>query len=125
MANRRMTLSEEGKIILDKMADLLEVERPMAVKIALAKGLATSNGSIKEDYSGGKNKWTIPDSIIKDKEFLLFKHLIINEVKQPLNEDDLHKHMLAYIEDGLRVLNKAVENKTSMEDLRISILENS
>lgn len=122
MANKRMALSEEGKIILDKMADLLEVERPMAVKIALAKGLAATTGPIQEDYTGSKNKWTIPDSIIKDKEFLLFKHLIINEVNQPLNEDELHKHMLAYIEKGLRLLNETVENKTSMEDLRISIL---
>lgn len=122
MANRRMSLSEEGKTILDKMVDILEVERPMAVKIALAKGISVSNGPVEEEYFGGKNKWTIPDGIIKDKEFLLFKHLIINEVNTALDEDHLNKHMLAYIEKGLRTMENLLENKTSMEDFRITIL---
>ncbi|MDX5475916.1 MAG: hypothetical protein LPK00_10325 [Bacillaceae bacterium] len=79
MSNKRMSLSEEGKDILDLLASSLEIERPVAVKTALSKGLAISNGPVTEEFSAGKNKWTIPDNIIKDKEFLLFKHLIINE----------------------------------------------
>ena len=122
MTNRRMSLSEEGKTILDKMVNILEVERPMAVKIALAKGISVSKGPVEEEYTGGKNKWTIPDGIIKDKEFLLFKHLIINEVNTALDEDLLNKHMLAYIEKGLRTMENLLKNKTSMEDFRITIL---
>lgn len=122
MSNRRMSLSGEGKLILDKIADSLEIERPHAVKIALAKGLAISDGPVSEDYSQGSNKWTIPDNIIKDKEFLLFKHLIINEAMSPLGDDDLHKHMLAYIEKGLRFLKNELDEKTSMEDFRLTIL---
>jgi hypothetical protein len=122
MSNRRMSLSETGKKILDMIAESLEVERPMTVKIALAKGLSISNGPDLEEYSGGNNKWVIPDNLIKDKEFLLFKHLIINEVNKPLNDDELHKHMLAFIEKGLRQLDDDLKNKTSMEDIRLSIL---
>ncbi|USL34829.1 hypothetical protein [Priestia megaterium] len=122
MSNRRMSLSEEGKTILDRIVDSLECERPMAVKIALAKGISNSEGPVSEQYTGGKNKWTIPDNIIKDKEFLLFKHLIINEVNESLNDDDLHKHMLAFIEKGLRGLKEDLENKTSMEDFRLRII---
>ncbi|MFD0824425.1 hypothetical protein ACT8ZR_01995 [Neobacillus sp. M.A.Huq-85] len=122
MSNRRMQLSERGKKILDSVADILEVERPFAVKIALAKGISVSNGPVAEEFDGGKDKWTIPDNIIKDKEFLLFKHIIINEVEKPLNEDELHKHMLSFIEKGLRKLNDELENKTSMEDFRLIIL---
>ncbi|MED4027946.1 hypothetical protein P4672_16975 [Priestia megaterium] len=122
MSNRRMLLSEEGKQILDRVVDSLECERPMAVKIALAKGISISEGPVSEQYSLGKNKWTIPDNIIKDKEFLLFKHLIINEVSTPLADDDLHKHMLAFIEKGLRKLEDDLENKTSMEDFRLRII---
>lgn len=122
MSNRRMSLSEEGKEILDLIADSLEVERPMAVKIALAKGISISDGPVLEEYVGGKNKWTIPDNIIKDKEFLLFKHLIINEVNAPLTEEELHKHMLSFIEKGLRRLKEELNNKTSMEDFRLTIL---
>ncbi|MFJ7859080.1 hypothetical protein ACIQZM_14425 [Peribacillus sp. NPDC097206] len=117
-----MSLSEEGKIILDQIMDSLEVERPFAVKIALAKGISKSDSMITEEYSGGKNKWTIPDNIIKDKEFLLFKHLIINEVKTSLDDENLHKHMIAFIEKGLRILKKELEEKTSIEDYRITIL---
>lgn len=122
MSNRRMTLSEEGKGILDTIADVLEVERPVAIKIALAKGLEISNGPVLEEFSQDKNKWTIPDNIIKDKEFLLFKHLIINEVNSPLTEEQLHKHMASYIEKGLRKLDEELKNKSSIEDFRLIIL---
>ncbi|WP_419883514.1 hypothetical protein ACN6MY_08165 [Peribacillus sp. B-H-3] len=121
MSNKRMLLSEEGKKIVDLIAESLEVERPMAIRIALAKGIAVSSGSINENYTGG-NRWTIPDSIIKDKEFLLFKHLIINETNKSLNDEELHKYMLMYIEKGLRTLRDILKNKTSMEDFRLSIL---
>lgn len=122
MSNRRMLLSEEGKEILDLIVDTLEIERPMAIKVALAKGIAISNGAVIEEFNAGKNKWTIPDNIIKDKEFLLFKHLVINEVNNQLNEDDLHKHMLLFIEKGLRRLNQEITEKSSMEDIRLTIL---
>jgi hypothetical protein len=122
MANRRMSLSQQGKEILDKLAETLEVDRPMAVKIALSKGISISTGPVLEVYDGGQDKWTIPDNIIKDKEFLLFKHLIINEVNLPLDETELHKHMLAFIEKGLRRLNDDLKTKTSMEDFRLTIL---
>jgi hypothetical protein len=117
-----MTLSEKGKEILDTITDTLEIERPMAVKIALAKGISVSNGVVTEEFDSGKEKWTIPDNIIKDKEFVMFKHLIINEVNSPLDDTELHKHMLAYIEKGLRTLNGDLKNKTSMEDFRLMIL---
>lgn len=122
MSNRRMYLSEEGKSLLDLLANTLEVDRPIALKIALSKGLALANGPVKEEFPGGKNKWTIPDNIIKDKEFLLFKHLIINEVNSPLDDDELHKHMTGFIETGIRYLQKQYESKNSLEDFRLSIL---
>lgn len=122
MSNKRMALSEEGKTILDTLTEVLEVDRPMGVKVALAKGLSSANGPVTEVYMSGKNKWTIPDGIIKEKEFLLFKHLIINEVNLPLDEDELQRHMLSFIEKGLREINQLIVNKTSMEDLRLTLL---
>jgi hypothetical protein len=117
-----MSLSGEGKEILDHVADSLELERPMTVKVALAKGLSVSNGPISDEFPDGKNKWVIPEGIIKDKEFILFKHLIINEVGTPLNDAELHKHMLSFIEIGLRSLKKGINEKASMEDIRLAIL---
>ncbi|MGE6683227.1 hypothetical protein [Paenisporosarcina sp. NPDC076907] len=122
MSNRRMYLSEEGKKILDLIVEVLETERPMVVRIALAKGISVSNGPVEDVFPNSKNKWTIPDNVIKDKEYLLFKHLIINEVQKTLDEDHLHQHMILFIEKGLQTLKQEYERKTSLEDFRLSIL---
>lgn len=122
MANRRMNLSAEGKEILESLTDSLELERPFIVRIALAKGIATHvimDLNLKYET---KNGWTIPDNIIKDQEFLLFKHLIIQYAENNLTDDELHKEMILYIEHGLRVLQKLENNKSSLEDLRLLIL---
>ncbi|MGE6486900.1 hypothetical protein ACQKE5_01265 [Paenisporosarcina sp. NPDC076898] len=117
-----MYLSEEGKKILDLIVEVLETERPMVVRIALAKGISVSNGPVEDVFPNSKNKWTIPDNVIKDKEYLLFKHLIINEVQKTLDEDHLHQHMILFIEKGLQTLKQEYERKTSLEDFRLSIL---
>ncbi|MGK0534748.1 MULTISPECIES: hypothetical protein [Bacillus] len=122
MANRRMNLSGTGKETLDLLCEVLEIDRPQGIKIALAKGIANATGKINDDFKDGKNKWTIPDNIIKDKEFLLFKHLIINEMQVALNEDELTQSMLLYIEYGLKIVKQEIDNLSSLEDYRIIVL---
>jgi len=118
-----MSLSGEGKVILDQLTEILDLERPSIVKICLAKGIAESNG-IPDDLQklSSKNKWTIPDGIIKEKEFSMFKHLIINEINTSITNVELHKYMLIFIEKGLRLLKNIHKEKASLEDIRISIL---
>lgn len=116
-----MSLSEEGKQILDEVVSFLEIDRPHAIKIALAKGIATCTGPPPETISRG-TKWTIPDNIIKESEFTLFKHLIFEEAKKSLNDEELHQFMLAYIEQGLRIIISIQSEKTSLEDARLIIL---
>ncbi|HDR7452749.1 MULTISPECIES: hypothetical protein [Bacillus cereus group] len=122
MANRRMNLSGTGKETLDLLCEVLEIDRPQGIKIALAKGIANATGKINDDFKDGKTKWTIPDNIIKDKEFLLFKHLIINEMQVALNEDEITHSMLLYIEYGLKVIKQEIDNLSSLEDYRIIVL---
>jgi hypothetical protein len=122
MANRKMLLSGTGKQILDRLCEVLEIDRPYAIKIALAKGLSISNGEVNSDFSDSNQKWTIPDGIIRDKEYLLFKHLIINELEKALTEDEVHHHMILYIEYGLRIIEKEIESLSSLEDYRLTIL---
>lgn len=117
-----MNLSQEGKQMLDEVAELLEIDRPQSVKIALAKGISISQSEPNLDPINGGNKWTIPDNVIKGQEFTLFKHLIINEAQRSLNDDELHQYMLAYIEQGLREIKRINESKTSMEDIRLMII---
>ncbi|PFD40657.1 hypothetical protein [Bacillus cereus] len=122
MANRRMNLSGTGKETLDLLCEVLEIDRPQGIKIALAKGIANATGKINDDFKDEKNKWTIPDNIIKDKEFLLFKHLIINEMQVALNEDEITQSILLYIEYGLKIIKQEVDNLSSLEDYRIIVL---
>lgn len=122
MANRRMNLSGTGKETLDLLCEVLEIDRPQGIKIALAKGIANATGKINDDFKDGQNKWTIPDNIIKDKEFLLFKHLIINEMHVALNEDEITQSMLLYIEYGLTIIKQEIDNLSSLEDYRIIVL---
>lgn len=120
MANKRMLLSAEGKEILDTLTAALELDRPTVVHIALAKGIA-ENDLLNEEFDT-RNRWTIPDNIIKERDFLLFKHLIIQKADRILNDDELHKHMIILIENGLRIMRNLNDNKTSMQDLRLLIL---
>lgn len=122
MSNRKMTLSEDGKILLDELTEQLELERPFVIQIALAKGIQKSDGIPEVSHEKGIKKWTIPDNIIKDDNFILFKYLIQNEARRPINNDELHEYMITFIELGLRELSKINQEKASMEDLRIAII---
>lgn len=123
MANRKMNLSGTGKEILDRLCDHLDVDRPYGIHIALAKGIALTNKDMEfEEYKDSKPKWTIPDHIIRDREYLLFKHLIINEVQTSLTEEEINQYMLQYIEFGLRKIQIELEELTSLENYRIKIL---
>ncbi|KAB7707116.1 hypothetical protein F9802_08885 [Bacillus aerolatus] len=120
MSNRKMNLSKDGKDILDLAEAELELERPLVIKVALAKGLSSEEQTIVDASS--TPKWTIPDNIIKNEEFLMFKHLIIHKANKPLNEEDVHKQMIFYIEKGLRLLKQSFQQKGSISDSRLAIL---
>jgi|SRR5690625_1422705 len=122
MSNKKMVISTDGKSILDKLTEQLDLERPFVVQLALAKGIQISKRIPNFTYDKGPNKWTIPDNIIKEENFILFKHLIQNEAQQSINNDQIHRYMIFFIESGLRELTKINLEKTSMEDLKISIL---
>ncbi|MGO4890410.1 hypothetical protein ACJ2A9_21900 [Anaerobacillus sp. MEB173] len=122
MSNRRMNLTGTGKELLDNLCDRLEVERPFGIKIALAKGIAHANGTVEVNVIENKAKWTIPDNIIRDKEYLLFKHLLINELTTPLNEEEVNQTMLTFIEYGLRIISNELSEISSIEDYRIKVL---
>lgn len=90
VANRKLTLSGNGKEVLDTLCDRLEIDRPQGLKIAFAKGISKSDGRPSGINTESKaQSWTIPDGIIRDKEYLLFKHLIINELQEPMSDDEV------------------------------------
>ncbi|MEX3623292.1 hypothetical protein [Viridibacillus arvi] len=122
MSNRKISISKDGKDILDSISNILEIERPQTVKIALAKGISITNGPVQTKSFHSENKWTLPEGIIKDNDYLLFKHLIINEQEQSFDDNEISKQMQFFIEIGLRELQQIDQHKTSLDDFRIAIL---
>lgn len=121
MGNRKLQVSATGKEILDSICERLEIDRPQGIKIALAKGLVNGIWG-NHSFEDGKPKWTMPDSIIRDHDYLLFKHIIINEQGRTMSDEEINQYILLYFEVGLRIVNKELENLTSLEDARIKIL---
>lgn len=122
MANKRMNLSGTGKEILDSLCEVLEIERPHGIKIALAKGISKATGKVGGGYTDSKPKWTIPDNIIRDKDYLLYKQLIISELQTSLSDEEVNEHMLLYTEYGLRIIDQEIKNLATIEDYRIKVL---
>lgn len=124
MSSPKMNLSGFGKEILERLIAALDVDRPTAIKIALAKGLAIADGIplTTTQPKTSVNNWTIPEGIIKDKDYLLFCHLIINEFKTVLTPNDINQYMLLFIESGLQEIKKELDELSSLEDYRIKIL---
>lgn len=122
MSNRKRNLSGTGKELLDSLCVRAEVERPLALKFALAKGIALGFHQINSPKDD-KPKWTIPDGLIKDREYLLFKHLIIQEQQTGLDDEAVSDYIVSYIEVGLRAFQQVMEEQTSLEDFRIKMLQ--
>jgi len=115
-------VSRTGKELLDSLCEKLEIERPLGVKIAIAKGLAHGGVLNKDEYKDGKPRWEIPDSIIKEREYLLFKHIIINETQKVMSAEEINEMLLLSFESGIRILTNELAEQTSLEDSKIKIL---
>jgi hypothetical protein len=122
MANRKVSISMEAKEILENVCSVLEIERPLGVKMALAKGIAAFTDA-HSFTQVGEGKWSVPDGIIRGNDYLLFKHLIINEINMTLNEEETNKYFGLFIETGLSVIKYEISQLSSIEDYRITILD--
>lgn len=124
MGNTKFNISSEAKDIIDELKILLdEDERSPIIQLALAKGIANISDNLIEPIKyNSSGTWTVPENLIKDPEYVLFKHLIINEYKKPISDQDMNKYFAFLIESGLRLILKSIESKTDFDDLRIQIL---
>lgn len=123
MGNSKFNISIEAKDIIDSLKVILDVnETPTIIKLALAKGIATMepNEQIQKFIVNGH--WLVPENIIKDRDYLLFKHLIINELNKVISDKDINDYFAFYIEKGARSLQEKIDQKTSFDDLLILLL---
>ena len=123
MGNSKFNITKEAKDIIDSIKVILEIDdTPSIIKLALAKGIATCDPSATIEKVNGDGYWLVPENIIRDKDYLLFKHLIINEYQTIISDQEINKYFAFLIEKGARELQQREQNKTSFEDIYVAIL---
>ena len=123
MGNSKFNITKEAKDIIDSIKVILEIDdTPSIIKLALAKGIATCDPSAAIEKVNGDGYWLVPENIIRDKDYLLFKHLIINEYQTVISDQEINKYFAFLIEKGARELQHREQNKTSFEDIYVAIL---
>lgn len=123
MGNSKFNISIEAKDIIDTLKITLEInDTPTIIKLALAKGISMLNGPQPIQKFESKGNWLVPENIIRDNEYLLFKHLIINEYQMIFKDNEINKYFAYLIEIGTRELNKIMQEKAALQDIRIAIL---
>ena len=123
MGNTKFNISKETKDIIDTLKVSLDInDTPSIIKLGLAKGISLLDSTEEIKRFEGAGSWLVPENIIKDRDQLLFKHLIINELNQVISDTDINKYFAFCIEKGLREIQNQIENKTSFEDIRVLIL---
>lgn len=123
MGNKKLHISAEGKLLIDEISSVLDFSRPDTLCFAIAKGISMSTGPAFIETFDLKNKWELGENVIDGQNYLLFKHLIIQEQQKIMNEDEISKYMAHYIELGVRKLNEIKKDKASIENLRLLLLE--
>lgn len=123
MGNTKFNISKEAKDIVDALKVSLDInDTPSIIKLGLAKGISLLDPTEGIQKFDGTGNWLVPENIIKDRDYLLFKHLIINELESVISDADINKYFAFYIEKGLREIQKQIDTKTSFEDIRVLIL---
>ncbi|MGE7988524.1 hypothetical protein [Lysinibacillus fusiformis] len=123
MGNTKFNISKEAKEIIDSLKVVLDIDdTPTVLKLGLAKGIATLDPTEKIEKFERSGQWLVPENVIKDRDYLLFKHLIINDLDTIISDADINKYFAFYIEKGLRLIQTQIDGKTSFDDIRITIL---
>lgn len=125
--NDRLVMSTEADGLIKKIIASLDLDinntqtRPTVLKIAFAKGLKHVKGEPRDFGRGG---WTAGAGVIaKDTDYLLYKHLMINELQKPLKDKEVDQYLLRYIEEGLRVMNEEVDQLSTLENYMIKLTD--
>jgi hypothetical protein len=93
----------------------LDIDRPTALKLALAKGLVEV-GTVREPKKIKDHKREIPlDAVVKD-DFLLIKHLIINQIQRPLEDAEIVPYVAHYINEGLAIMAEEINHLSEMDN---------
>ncbi|VWX38606.1 MULTISPECIES: hypothetical protein [Exiguobacterium] len=109
----------------DSFDDASKEIRPFVIKLGLSTGIANSKGLYEKLPSGCETSDWEMGSIISGDDFMIFKHLIINEAKRSLTDSEIKKYMRTFIEYGISSLYQIWEdhhNSGDLEEFKIKIL---
>lgn len=124
MANGRFNISKKADVTLTELMVILEIDRPLALKIALSKGLLTDevydeNNQLKIDK--GRE---IPDNVVwSGFEYTLISHLIIEKEQKVIqNQKDMDMRFQFYIEKGLEIISEELKSLRVTENYLLTLL---
>lgn len=101
---------------------LLEIERPLAMKIAISKGLMDPCNYEELKFDRGRE---IGNAVLLDGfEYTLYKHLIIQkEGKNIIDSKDIDNHISYYLERGASIIKKEMEQLAQVENYLLTLIE--
>ncbi|GFR37190.1 hypothetical protein PRECH8_04860 [Insulibacter thermoxylanivorax] len=123
MANRKFVLSKEATELLDRVIVELNIPRPEALRLALAKGLVDAAlDEIPQQLEGGG--FEVPHGVIaKDDDYVMYKHLIIEKLHKPIDDKDIDPYMHKLIEAGLRIMGNEMDQLSSLDNYLLYLVE--
>lgn len=125
MANGRMSLSIEGEEKLIKVMSQLELseKRPEALRLAFVKGLVGTEGVPEKKER--KTRFVIPDSVVaRGDEYILYKHIIMDRVGEPLDAKSVDDYMLRFIEEGLEIMDREINSLSDLDNYMLYLIDN-
>lgn len=125
MANGRFSLSVEGESKLIKLMSELNwnEKRPEALKLAFAKGLASNDGLPKE-RNDKKSDFVVGNGVIaKGEEYILYKHIMIEKVGQPLDAKSVDDYIVRYIEKGLEIISEEINSLSELDNYLLYLVD--
>ncbi|MFP4978263.1 hypothetical protein ACE6ED_22850 [Paenibacillus sp. CN-4] len=126
MANGRLPLSRDGEEKLMKLMSELDWndKRPEALKLAFVKGLVSNEG-VPEPKERVKSDFMIGDGVIaRGEEYILYKHILIDKIGQPLDAKKIDELILRYLEEGLEIISTEIDSLSDLDNYLLYLVEN-
>jgi hypothetical protein len=94
------------------------------LKIAFAKGLTETQGEPPERSHDG---WPIPAGVIaRGDMYTIYTHMMIDKLGFPLEDKkQIDKYLLRYIEAGLEIMEKEIENLSYLDNYILHLVEHA
>lgn len=125
MANGKFVISRQADDRLLELMVHLEINRPLALQIALSKGLLQEE-TYRPDPIAERGR-EIPDRVVwSGPEYVLFSHLIREKEQARITSGkEMDERFRFYIEKGLEIVKNEIEHLPSAGNYLLTLLGQS